>query len=211
MHSSPSGCGVVTSASLLEGLRLLVADLRAEQRRFALVGGIAVAVRGEPRFTRDVDVCVAATDDRDLESLVFALRARGYEVAALVEQEATGRLATARLLSSSGLITDLLGASCGIEAEVVERAGLVDIAGAGAVPVARPEELLAMKVLSMTDSRPQDRMDAVGLLKLNPDLDLRAVRGNLRLIDARGFSRGRDLEQLLGELLGPAGGAPSIG
>jgi hypothetical protein len=36
----------------------IAAALRAVQRPFAVVGGLAISVRGEPRFTRDVDVAV---------------------------------------------------------------------------------------------------------------------------------------------------------
>jgi hypothetical protein len=44
-------------------LRRIVADLDSLQQRFALVGGFAVSARTEPRFTRDVDIVVAVSDD----------------------------------------------------------------------------------------------------------------------------------------------------
>lgn len=68
---------------------------------WAVVGGLAVSVLGEPRLTRDVDVAVDAGSDREAERLIRELRLRGYEPVAIVEHEATGRLATARLLPSS--------------------------------------------------------------------------------------------------------------
>jgi len=55
-------------------------------------------------------------------------------------------------------------ASSGIEAEVVDRASFIDVPGVGEIPVARAEELLALEVLSMTDRRLQDRIDALNLL-----------------------------------------------
>lgn len=58
-----------------------------------------------------------------------------------------------------------------------------------------------MKVLSMTPKRPLDRVDAHNLILFNPDLDLEAVRDNLRLITARGYHRERDLAALLDEVL----------
>ncbi len=67
--------------------------------------------------------------------------------------------------------------------------------------VAQAEELLAMKVLSMDSRRLQDRIDAVRLLEVNRDLDLRRVRDNLRLIDARGFGRRQDLTAKLEDVL----------
>jgi hypothetical protein len=67
-------------------------DLDALERRWALVGGLAVSARTEPRFTRDADLVVFVTDDRDAEVLVLALQVAGYRVLAAVEEEATGRL-----------------------------------------------------------------------------------------------------------------------
>ena len=63
------------------------------------------------------------------------------------------------------------------------------------VPVV--EELLAMKVLSMTDLRLQDRIDAQRLLQLTPELDLSLVREHLARIRARGYAREQDLEAKL--------------
>lgn len=100
---------------------------------------------------------------------------------------------------------DLLCASSGIEAEIVERATTVEIAGVGPVPVAAPEELLAMALLSMTDRRLQDRIDARNLLLANPDLDLTRVRVVLRLISDRGFDGGEPLLSKLDAVLAEVG------
>lgn len=48
---------------LLEALRAIARDLDREGARWALVGGLAVSARTEPRFTRDLDVAVAVPDD----------------------------------------------------------------------------------------------------------------------------------------------------
>ncbi len=60
-------------------------DIAAEGKRFALVGGLAVSVRAEVRFTRDVDLAVAVDNDTEAESLVYALKSRGYTTVASVE------------------------------------------------------------------------------------------------------------------------------
>jgi hypothetical protein len=78
-------------------LRRAVQDLSAAGARFALVGALAVSTRAEPRFTRHLDLAVAVADDKEAERIAGFLRGRGYEIRAIVEQEATGRLATARL------------------------------------------------------------------------------------------------------------------
>lgn len=173
-------------------------------RPFALVGGLAVSFRAEVRFTRDVDLAVVANDDADFEGLVFDLRSSGYFPLATVEHTQQKRLSTARLQSPLGFVVDLIAASCGIEREVVERATLVDLPGVGQLPVARSEELLAMKILSMTERRLQDRIDARNLVLFGDNLDLAAVEDNLNRIVARGFHREQDLHAKLAGLLAEA-------
>jgi len=176
-------------------------DLTQAHVHFALVGGIAVSVRAEVRFTRDVDLAVSVFDDREAEQLVYALQAKGYRPVASVEHEVRQRLSTVRLLSPHGVKVDLLFASSGIEFEIVARAIPVELPDIGQIPIARAEELLSMKVLSMTERRLQDRIDGQRLLSCNPELDLTAVRDNLRLIRDRGFDRGEDLEAKMTSLL----------
>lgn len=175
--------------------------LQQRSRRFALVGGLAVSIRTEVRFTRDADLVVVVADDADAESLIFAMRQAGYHAFGMVEHESQHRLATVRLDSGEGIAVDLLFASSGIEPEIVERAEVIELPGVGLLAVARAEELLAMKILSMTAKRLQDRIDAQNLILFHPDLDLAAVRDNLRLITARGYHRDRDLAVMLDEVL----------
>jgi predicted nucleotidyltransferase len=182
-------------------LAAIASALSERGRRFALVGGLAVSVRSEVRFTRDVDIAVAVADDADAEQLVRDLGQRGYRAVATVEHETAHRLSTIRLLGTDGIRVDLLFASSGIEREIVERANPVEIASAGFIPVAAAEELLAMKILSMTDVRLQDRLDAQRLVQLVPNLDLARVRADLQAISERGFDRGQDLASKLESLL----------
>jgi tRNA nucleotidyltransferase (CCA-adding enzyme) len=59
---------------------------------WALVGGLAVSTWCDPRLTRDIDVAVFVSSDKDAERLVRDLQQRGYETIELIEQEATARL-----------------------------------------------------------------------------------------------------------------------
>jgi len=190
---------VVDAAGLSQALAAVASDLTALERRFALVGGLAVSARAEVRFTRDVDLAVASTGDEDAEQLVHAMTTRGYQVRATVEQEAVGRLSTVRLLSPAGVKVDILFASSGIEAEIVERAEWLDHVE-GRLPVARAEELVATKVLSADADRLQDHLDFRSLLSVAA-VDLDAVRDDLRLIEARGFARQQDLIAKLNSML----------
>lgn len=192
---------MVEAGAVELALAAAVQSLRHAHCGFALVGGLAVSVRAEVRFTRDVDLAVQVKDDAEAERLVFTLTASGYHAVATVEHEERRRLSTIRLLSPQGVKVDLLFASSGLEQEIVERASSVALPHAGDVPVAEAEELLAMKVLSMTDRRLQDRIDAQRLLACNPGLDLARVRDNLLRIRERGYDRKEDLEGKLRSLL----------
>jgi hypothetical protein len=186
-------------------LAAICSELAQRGCRFALVGGLAVSVRAEVRFTRDVDLVVLVADDAEAESLTYHLRSAGYSAVASIEHETQHRLSTVRLMSPSGVKVDLLFASSGIEPEIVGRATPIDLGSAGRVPVAGAEELLAMKVLSMTDTRLQDRIDAQRLLQFTPDLSLDRVREHLSRIKARGYAREQDLEAKLALVLRDVG------
>ena len=43
----------------------------------AIVGGIAISVRTEPRFTRDLDLAVAVANDDEAARYVFRVRQHG--------------------------------------------------------------------------------------------------------------------------------------
>jgi hypothetical protein len=62
------------------------------------VGGLAVAVRAEPRLTRDADVAPSVEGDAEAEAIVDGLVALGHGLASALEQEISGRLATVRLV-----------------------------------------------------------------------------------------------------------------
>lgn len=188
-------------ASPESALREVAEWLTARRVPFALVGGIAVSVRAEVRFTRDVDLALSVSE-AGLESLVRDLRAAGYAILAIVEHETARRTATVRLRSRAGITVDVLAASSGIESEIVAAAKPVEVPDVGTIPVATAEDLLAMKVLSMTPRRPQDRIDATNILATHPRLDLDLVRARLSLIQSRGFHREQDLDQKLTDVLG---------
>ncbi|HBH04690.1 MAG: hypothetical protein A2W08_12160 [Candidatus Rokubacteria bacterium RBG_16_73_20] len=179
-------------------LRRIVTDLQDLGRRFALVGGLAVSARTEPRLTRDADLAVLVADDRDAEALVHALHGHDWRVVTAIEQDVAGRLATVRLASAGadvrGAVVDLLFASSGIEPEIVAAAEPIEAVPGFGVPVARLGHLIALKVLARDDrTRPQDRVDLAALLARADAATLAEVRDSLALVTRRGFHRGRDL------------------
>jgi predicted nucleotidyltransferase len=191
---------------LESALRRVLKDLEEEGCGAAVVGGLAVSVRSEPRTTRDVDLAVAVDDDQGAEKVVYRLSGRGYRVMLPLEQEETGRLATVRMTPPGGVgetvVIDLLFASSGIEREIVERAESLEVFRGVRVPVARRADLIALKLLSRDDARrPQDRLDLHALLTRASSEELAITRADLALITERGFHRKRDLQAALAATL----------
>lgn len=171
----------------------------------ALVGGLAVSARAEPRTTRDVDLAVAVESDEQAEQVVFELQGRGYAVRALLEQEQTGRMATVRLAHASepAVYVDLLFASSGIENEIVAEAEAIAVLEDLTLNVATRAHLIALKVLARDDrNRPQDWDDLRALLRDASEEDVRRARAALELIERRGYSRGRSLGKDLDRAVG---------
>ena len=167
----------------------------------ALVGGLAVSARAEPRFTRDVDLAVSVADDAAAEAVIKNLVGQGYVAVALLEQEAVGRLATVRLVppgqTEEGVVVDLLFASSGIEREIVEGADTIELLPGVVVSVATSAHLIALKILASDESRPQDEADLRSLLSGASDVEIEEAATALELVAERGFDRGRDLESAL--------------
>jgi predicted nucleotidyltransferase len=190
---------------LFRNLHALGDSLNKQEAKWALVGGLAVGARTAPRFTRDIDLAVSVEDDLHAEAIVQSLRARGYQLLAVLEQSALGRIATVRLAPpGSDRVADLLFASSGLETEIAEQAEMLEIAPGQVVPVARLAHLIALKLLARDDKkRPQDRLDLTALIEVADEQELRICREAAQLILTRGFHRGRallvELEQALVE------------
>lgn len=189
--------------ALAASLVRLADDLARIPVAWALIGGFAVSARAEPRFTRDVDVCVVADSDAAAEGLGMALTGMGYTVGSIVEHEYRRRLATIRVNSpvAEGGVVDLLFASSGVEREIVEGADLLEILPGLTVPVANAGHLVVLKLLARDDGRPQDDMDLRALrsvLTANDEIEAHRLA---ELIMARGYARERDLPALLSAYL----------
>jgi hypothetical protein len=187
--------------NVLTSLANAASALEKAGQSFALVGGLAVGIRSEPRFTRDADLAVAVESDAEAEAIVHGFLSSGFRVLTTLEQEVTGRLATVRLLapgeSEGRFVIDLLFASSGIEPEIVAGATVEGLEPGLSLPVASAAHLVAMKVLSENDSRFQDRADLIALLADAPPEVIRTAREALDLITQRGTHRGKDLQATL--------------
>ena len=178
----------------------VLAILSRHQVRGCLVGGLAVSTRCDPRFTRDVDVAVAVDNDQRAEALVRSLTRDGMRVVGLVEQEAVGRMAMARLSTAEGLSVDILIASSGIEAEIVAEAETLEVVRGVLLPVARTGHLIALKLLSVAPGRETDAADLRSLVAIADKTEWDRASSAVALIEQRGFARGRELKVALAEL-----------
>ena len=188
-------------------LATAVARTRAELDnlgvRWAVIGGLAVAVHAEPRQTRDVDFAIALAGDSEAERLVRDLVERGFryiEEGAVLEQTVTERLAAVRLEPPIGgvvpVVVDLLFHSSGIEAEVVSAAEELEVLPGLRLRVANRGHLIALKVLA---GRAQDVADTENLLRFADEEDVALARAALDLIAQRGCHRGKDLQAALNQ------------
>jgi len=162
------------------------------------------------RTTQDVDIAVAVSGDQEAESIARALMSRGYQLETEIDQAATGRLATLRLISphlpdgmpaEESPLVDLLFASSGIEPELVAAADRIDVLEGAVLPTARIPHLIAMKVLSETDERLQDRIDLKHLVEAATNPELGEVPELLSLIENRGYGRQKNLPQVFSRFL----------
>ena len=189
--------------TLISTASQVLSALRQENVKGCIVGGLAVSARCEPRFTRDVDIAVVVDTDEHAEALIHALASHGLRMAGLVEQEAVGRLAMARLSTEDGLSVDLLIASSGIETEVVTNAEILEVVQGVLLPVARTGHLIALKLLSVAPGRETDAADLRNLAAVATQDEWNLASEAVAQIQERGFARGRQLDAELLTLRDP--------
>jgi hypothetical protein len=147
--------------------------------RWYLFGAQAALLYGVERLTADVDATVFL-GDRATTELVDALRRAGFQMR--VQDDAF--IERTRVLpvrhAASGIAADVVLAGPGIEELFLYRAELHDLDGVK-VPVARPEDIIVMKILA---GRPKDQEDILAILTVREDtLDLELIRETLRLLE----------------------------
>ena len=158
-------------SAVADTLQALARVLDGQGLPWFVFGAQAVAVRGAPRATQDIDVTVQV-ERTHLRALVEALESEGlrHRYPNLAD-ELLARGAVLPLSHSSGMEVDLVLAGSGFEAAALGRATRVVIDGVG-VPVARATDLAVMKVIA---GRGKDLDDLRSLLA-SGDVDLAEAR-----------------------------------
>ena len=188
---------------LEEALQRVARDLHDLSSPWALVGGLAVCARAEPRPSADIDIAVAVPDDATAQARIDDLLAAGYRSRESIVHDQTGRLATARLLfpvAGENVAVDLFFASSGVEGEVVEAAESAEVLPGLTIPVARLGHLIAVKLIWRRSPK-RDR-DLRALIERADAEDIEEARHLVASITERGYHRGRDLGAALDTWLG---------
>jgi len=176
---------------------------------WALVGGLAVSLRSQPRFTRDTDFAVAVGNDREAEGIVRGLVQRGYVLVSSIDQIDVARLAAVRLSlpgdASGEASIDMIFAFSGIEPEIVADAERLTVVPGTIAPVAKIGHLIATKIVSEGENRVHDARDLQWLIEVADNEEIARARQGLALSESRGFHAGKDLQATLDQYLARAG------
>ncbi len=149
-------------------LARLTNELDRRRVPFMLIGGQAVLLHGDPRLTQDIDVTLGLGPGRWSE-IVDACGDIGLdplpdEVRHFVETT----FVLPALDATTGIRVDLIFSTTSYEAQAIDRAIRVEIAGAQ-VPFVTAEDLIIHKLFA---ARPRDLEDAAGVVRRKgPDLD----------------------------------------
>jgi predicted nucleotidyltransferase len=176
-----------------DAIQTTLADLAAflsdQEVRFAVIGGIAVSVWGEPRFAADVVVVVGVDLAGALALIKAAEHTRFRPLFGGVEELVqTAFLLPLRHVDTQIKVDLAIGLS-GFEGQIIHRAKLVELAG-HLLPVATAEDLMLMKLLA---ARPRDVDDVSRIVARQRDaLDWEYL-----------FQTGTDLQEALGQDLVP--------
>lgn len=125
-----------------------------------VIGGLAVAMWGEPRLTRDADLKVLLGRE-DARRLIDMLTP-DYQLLADAPEPTLQRFGFIFTKDVTGVRLDILLAETSFDAQAIERRKTVEIEPGLSIFVTTPEDLIIYKMIS---TRPRDREDAVGVMR----------------------------------------------
>lgn len=133
------------SGNFLKALRSLNVFLQRNNIKFCLIGGLAVQVRGKPRFTRDIDLTVLAQLETERELLDLFLASFKPRIEDALNFALLNKVL---LIEAAGVPVDMGIGLTGFEAASVARATMEKIGDQIEVPVCTAEDLIIHKVLA---------------------------------------------------------------
>lgn len=177
-------------ALFLDVLDDAVAAVEAAGLPYVLMGGIAAACHGRPRWTHDVDLLVRPTDAR---AVLDALAAAGFNT----EETFPDWLYKA---SRDDQLVDVIFRSSGdiyLDDEMLARAGRRELLGRRLL-VIPPEDLIVIKAVVHAEHMPRHWHDALAVLAGCEEIDwdylvLRARKGVRRVLSLLLYAQSCDL------------------
>jgi len=170
-------------------LNALKVFLSGQEVDYAILGGIAVFLFGEPRLTMDVDVNIMLSK-RDIGKFLKNGRPYGFLPATPETPEIGKKTGIIPVKFARGRVRgrfDFILAENVLENNAIARAKAKKI-GSVAVKVITPEDLVIHKI---TSERPRDLEDIPGvLMRQSGKLDLRYIRKWLKTIDTANTGAG---------------------
>lgn len=176
----------------------------------AVMGGVAMAMLGRPRWTQDVDIFVRPSD---ATRALAALGDAGFET------QETNPLWLYKAIKQ-GVLVDVLFRSSGdiyLDEEMIERRITLEFHGL-ALRVVPPEDMLVIKALAATEETPRHWYDALSLIptsELDWDYVLRrAQRGPRRVLSLLVYAQSVDLnvpDAVIANLMGMVYAGPGTG
>lgn len=162
---------------LNDPVAVLLAALQALERagiEAAAYGGLALAIYGEPRETKDADLAVAGVSAAQGEA---ALRAAGFDVILAFDRMRFGGQLVSRLTLIGGAAgslntADLVEPRSSRYAHVVLARSLTGSLRQVPLRVVSPEDFVVMKILAMRDRDLEDAVTVVRSLANDIDMDL---------------------------------------
>lgn len=144
--------------------------------QWMLIGGIAAALLGKPRFTLDVDA-VALVEDEDVPK--FLKTAEKYNLMPRInDAENFARKNRVLLLkhTPSGIGLDISLGLLSFEIDAIKHSQLYKI-GNLELQLPQVEDLIIFKAVA---HRPQDMLDIQEILKVHPKVDKKYLKKNLQ-------------------------------
>ncbi|MCB8978092.1 MAG: nucleotidyl transferase AbiEii/AbiGii toxin family protein [Ardenticatenaceae bacterium] len=149
----------------LDALERLLAEF---DHQGVIIGGLAVSLLGEARFTEDLDAVVLLSID-DIHKFLEAAKREGIEPR-IVEADKfakRNRVLLLRHIASNTNIDVSLGV-LPFEQEMVARSKVYEVDDTLKIHLPTPEDLIIMKAIA---HRPKDLLDIEGIIRNHPNLD----------------------------------------
>lgn len=146
---------------------MLRSALQRLAKPYALIGGIAVVLRGYDRATQDIDALIMDADN-SVGVILDAMREQGLAPRVENPEEFAARYRVLLLQAPDGTGIDLTMGLLPFEEEVAANATIEKLTSEIEMPTATAEDLIIMKLIA---ARSRDIEDARRLAELHPQVN----------------------------------------